>query len=91
MQLSPVSAALHATLNEAYSQGTALILGGFLVARFTQREDAVVFPTGFQVNLGVLSCLIGRRDVAVLDALDHACIIDGWNSKIRTPASSSSS
>src|SRR5262249_18855471 len=36
-----------------------------------------VFSTGFQVNLGVLSSLLGRRDVAVLDALDHACIIDG--------------
>ena len=47
------------------------------LARFTQREDALVFPTGFQVNLGVLSSLLGRRDVAVLDALDHACIIDG--------------
>jgi 8-amino-7-oxononanoate synthase len=47
------------------------------LARFTGREDALVFPTGFQVNLGVLSSLIGRRDVAVLDALDHACIIDG--------------
>jgi 8-amino-7-oxononanoate synthase len=47
------------------------------LAQFTRREDAVLFPTGFQVNLGVLSSLLGRHDVAVLDALDHACIIDG--------------
>jgi 8-amino-7-oxononanoate synthase len=47
------------------------------LARFTRRESALVFATGFQVNLGVLSSLLGRRDVAVLDALDHACIIDG--------------
>jgi 8-amino-7-oxononanoate synthase len=47
------------------------------LAEFTRRESALVFPTGFQVNLGVLSSLIGRHDVAVLDALDHACIIDG--------------
>jgi len=47
------------------------------LAEFTGREAALVFSTGFQVNLGVLSSLIGRRDVAVLDALDHACIIDG--------------
>lgn len=39
MQLSPVSAALQATLSEAYSQGTALILGGFLVSRFMQRGE----------------------------------------------------
>ena len=47
------------------------------LAQFTRRESALVFTTGFQVNLGVLSSLLGRRDVAVLDALDHACIIDG--------------
>ena len=47
------------------------------IAAFTRREAALTFPTGFQVNLGVLSSLLGRRDVAVLDALDHACIIDG--------------
>src|SRR5262245_51285059 len=47
------------------------------IAEFTRREAALVFSTGFQVNLGVLSSLLGRHDVAVLDALDHACIIDG--------------
>jgi 7-keto-8-aminopelargonate synthetase-like enzyme len=47
------------------------------LAAFTRREAALTFPTGFQVNLGVLSSLLGRRDVAVLDSLDHACIIDG--------------
>jgi len=47
------------------------------LAQFTHHESALVFSTGFQVNLGVLSSLLGRRDVAVLDALDHACIIDG--------------
>jgi len=47
------------------------------LAQFTRREAALVFSTGFQVNLGVLSCLLTRSDVAILDALDHACIIDG--------------
>ena len=47
------------------------------LADFMGREAALVFSTGFQVNLGVLSCLIGRKDVAILDNLDHACIIDG--------------
>ena len=47
------------------------------LAAFTGREAALTFPTGFQVNLGVLSSLLGRHDIAVLDALDHACIIDG--------------
>ena len=47
------------------------------LAEFMGREAALTFSTGFQVNLGVLSCLLGRQDVAILDALDHACIIDG--------------
>jgi 8-amino-7-oxononanoate synthase len=47
------------------------------LAEFTRREAALTFSTGFQVNLGVLSSLLGRHDVAVLDALDHASILDG--------------
>jgi 8-amino-7-oxononanoate synthase len=47
------------------------------LARFMRREAALTFSTGFQVNLGVISSLIGRRDVVVLDSLDHACILDG--------------
>lgn len=47
------------------------------LADFMRREDALTFSTGFQVNLGVLSCLVGRHDVVLLDSLDHASIIDG--------------
>jgi len=47
------------------------------IAQFMRREAALTFSTGFQVNLGVLSCLLERSDIAYLDALDHACIIDG--------------
>ena len=48
-----------------------------LLARFMKREAAVTFATGFQVNLGAISCLVERGDVVYLDKLDHACIIDG--------------
>ncbi|MED5263330.1 MAG: pyridoxal phosphate-dependent aminotransferase family protein, partial [Myxococcota bacterium] len=47
------------------------------LAAFMQTESALSFSTGYQVNLGVLSCLLGRHDMAFLDSLDHACIIDG--------------
>jgi len=47
------------------------------LAEFMRREAVLTFSTGFQVNLGVLSCLLGRHDIAFLDSLDHACIIDG--------------
>jgi 8-amino-7-oxononanoate synthase len=47
------------------------------LAAFMKTEAALTFSTGYQVNLGVLSCLLGRHDVAILDKLDHASILDG--------------
>ncbi len=47
------------------------------LAAFMRKPAAVTFSTGFQVNLGVISCLVERGDVVYLDRLDHACIIDG--------------
>ena len=47
------------------------------LAKFTGKEAAVTFSTGFQVNLGVLSCIVGRNDYLLLDEYDHASIIDG--------------
>ena len=47
------------------------------LARFVGKEAAVTYSTGFQVNLGVVSCLSPRGGFVFLDALDHACIIDG--------------
>jgi 8-amino-7-oxononanoate synthase len=47
------------------------------LASYVGKEAALVFSTGFQVNLGVLSSLPGRHDYIIIDELDHACIIDG--------------
>jgi 8-amino-7-oxononanoate synthase len=47
------------------------------LARFVGKEKALVFSTGYQANLGVLSALIGRSDVVVCDKEDHASIVDG--------------
>jgi len=47
------------------------------LADYVGKEDALVFSTGFQVNLGVLSSVPGRHDYIIMDELDHACIIDG--------------
>jgi len=47
------------------------------LADFVGKEEALVFSTGFQVNLGVLSSIPGRHDYIIMDELDHACIIDG--------------
>jgi len=47
------------------------------LANFVEKDGALVFSTGFQVNLGVLSSISGRHDYIIIDDLDHACIIDG--------------
>ncbi|WP_118950894.1 serine palmitoyltransferase [Taibaiella helva] len=47
------------------------------LAAYVGKEAAVIFSTGFQVNLGALSCLTGRNDYLILDEYDHASIIDG--------------
>src|SRR5256886_5191410 len=47
------------------------------LAGLMRQESAVTFATGFQVNLGAISCLVGKGDRVYLDKQDHACIIDG--------------
>jgi 8-amino-7-oxononanoate synthase len=47
------------------------------LARFLGQESALVFSTGFQTNLGVLSALVGRDDHLFSDKLNHASIVDG--------------
>jgi 8-amino-7-oxononanoate synthase len=47
------------------------------LAAFVGKEAALVFSTGFQVNLGVISALVGRGDVVIIDKEDHASIVDG--------------
>ncbi|MCL1943976.1 MAG: pyridoxal phosphate-dependent aminotransferase family protein [Candidatus Azobacteroides sp.] len=79
-------AAIHAI--EKYGTGCAgsRFLNGTLdihielerrLAEFVGKEDAIIYSTGFQVNLGVVSCLTGRGDYLILDELDHASIIEG--------------
>jgi 8-amino-7-oxononanoate synthase len=47
------------------------------IARFKGKEAALLFSTGFQANLGLLSALAGKGDVLITDKLDHASIVDG--------------
>ena len=47
------------------------------IADIFRKESALVFNTGYQVNLGVVSALIGKEDVVFSDKLNHASIIDG--------------
>lgn len=47
------------------------------LAEWVGKPAALVFSTGMQTNLGVISALVGRGDVAILDKDDHASIVDG--------------
>ncbi len=47
------------------------------IAALKHSEDALVFPTGFQANVGTIPAVVGPEDVAFSDDLNHASIIDG--------------
>ncbi|WP_235929809.1 8-amino-7-oxononanoate synthase [Chengkuizengella marina] len=46
-------------------------------ASFKGTEDCLVFSSGYMANVGVISSIIGRKDVVFSDRLNHASIIDG--------------
>ena len=58
------SYALHKTLEEEF-------------ATFLKRKHCIVFTTGYQANLGMLSGLAGPKDTIYLDADSHSSIYDG--------------
>ncbi|MBA2565642.1 MAG: pyridoxal phosphate-dependent aminotransferase family protein [Gemmatimonadetes bacterium] len=47
------------------------------LAKLTGKAAGLVFSTGFQTNLGVISALVSRNDVVYIDKLNHASIVDG--------------
>jgi len=80
------AAAAEAAMREGFgASASRLVSGDFpahrrleqALARFLERPAALVFPSGYQTNIGVLTALAGPDDVIVSDALNHASIIDG--------------
>jgi 8-amino-7-oxononanoate synthase len=47
------------------------------LAGWLQTEDALVFSTGHQANLGAIGTILGPQDTVVVDSGDHASILDG--------------
>lgn len=79
-------AAIKATLEQGTSCTGSRFLNGNLnlhheleqkLAKWVGKESALIFSTGMQVNLGVISAIINRKDVVILDKEVHASIVDG--------------
>ena len=58
----------YTTLHERLSQQ---------IAAFKGKEEALVFSTGYQTNVGTISALVEAGDTVIIDTLNHASIIDG--------------
>ena len=69
--LSSASARLLTGSSPEYKQLEKTVAGIF------NKESALIFNTGYQANLGVISALAGKGDVIFSDKLNHASIIDG--------------
>jgi 8-amino-7-oxononanoate synthase len=80
------AAAVRAAARDGFGASAARLVSGDLpahrdlesaVAGLLGREAALLFPSGYQTNIGVLTALAGPEDVIVSDALNHASIVDG--------------
>lgn len=49
----------------------------FKLAALKETEDAIIFPSGYVTNLGTIQTLVKKDDVAIIDRLAHASVIDG--------------
>ncbi len=47
------------------------------LAAWVGAEAALLFPSGFQANVGLVGALVGRGDAVLSDRLNHASLIDG--------------
>jgi 8-amino-7-oxononanoate synthase len=83
--LGLADAQLDASSAPSGAGGSRLICGDLPLHRTTERElaslvgapDAVLFPSGFQLNVGVLPLVVEPDDVVYSDRLNHASLIDG--------------
>src|SRR3989475_6407105 len=79
-------AALEATRKYGVGAGAVRTISGTMtvhmelepqIAKFKNTEACVVFQSGFTANAGTVSAILGKEDLIISDALNHASIIDG--------------
>lgn len=82
-----IAAATAATQSYGASAGAARLITGNSglyrqleerVAAFKGKEAALVFPSGYMANLGLISAIAGPGDTIYMDRLNHASLYDGW-------------
>lgn len=84
-RLRPANFTSLETVDAAGATASRLVAGDLPAHRAAERSlaalvgaaDAVLFPSGFQLNVGVLPALIEPEDRVFSDALNHASLIDG--------------
>lgn len=81
-----IAAARDAALKYGVGSGSSpLLVGTYPVtkelesklAHYKKTEDACVFSTGYSANVGVISAVVGKHDVVIVDRLAHASMVDG--------------
>ncbi len=86
-----IEAAIEATKQYGTSCSGSRFLNGTLdlhhkleakIARFMNREAALIFSTGYMANLGGISTLVGKDEYIILDKSDHASIYAGTRAAV---------
>lgn len=81
-----IDAGIRAIQKYGSGSGSVPLLGGTLdihielekrVSRFKSCEDAIIYSNGFGSNAGTLAAILKKNDIAILDMLVHASIVDG--------------
>ncbi|MDD4889470.1 MAG: aminotransferase class I/II-fold pyridoxal phosphate-dependent enzyme [Phycisphaerae bacterium] len=81
-----IKASIEATKTYGYGAGSVPLYSGTCelhiqlekrLAEWYRCEDAIIFPTGYAANVGTISALLRKEDVAVNDLFNHASIYDG--------------
>lgn len=79
-------AAIKAIEKYGYGMGAVSVYAGISdihkelekrIANFYKTEDAVLFPSGYGTNIGVISALCSKEDIIINDSANHASIFDG--------------